>query len=280
MAIGPSGRFAYQRDFDNVSAYTINATSGSLKQVKGSPFATGIAPEGVASDPTGRFAYVANVGASSGGGDVVLSDIRRALKASQSDRLYTDALLEKLWSFLESPWPTWHHGKPRTPRGLAKLLRPYGIHSKQMVVTRPPASVCWSSVIPSRAYLSTRVDRGQMDYTGRFTYWCRRFLRGGRVLAPEPASRFIQFSDAADIARFAERALASNIVGIFNVVGPAAATTMRQRSMNARWSRRNSEPSRRRSHGPPASAFWSMACRSGQSCRFGWSIRNMRACSK
>ena len=69
---------------------------------------------------------------------------------------------------------------------------------------------------------------GKWDYTGRFTYWCRRFLRGGRVLAPEPASRFIQFSDAADIARFAERALAGNIVGIFNVVGPTAPTTMRQ----------------------------------------------------
>ena len=69
---------------------------------------------------------------------------------------------------------------------------------------------------------------GKWDYTGRFTYWCRRFLRGGRVLAPEPASRFIQFIDAADIARFAERALASNIVGIFNVVGPAAPATMRR----------------------------------------------------
>ncbi|HEY6450140.1 MAG TPA: hypothetical protein VIX60_05615, partial [Candidatus Cybelea sp.] len=33
---------------------------------------------------------------------------------------------------------------------------------------------------------------------------------------------------AADIARFTERTLASNIVGIFNVAGPAAPTTMSQ----------------------------------------------------
>ena len=43
-----------------VSAYSI-AASGALVPVPGSPFAAGFNPVSVAVDPTGKFAYVANV---------------------------------------------------------------------------------------------------------------------------------------------------------------------------------------------------------------------------
>jgi DNA-binding beta-propeller fold protein YncE len=45
----------------NVSAFAINASTGTLTQVKGWPFAAGPEPWGVAVDPTGKFAYVTNV---------------------------------------------------------------------------------------------------------------------------------------------------------------------------------------------------------------------------
>jgi len=45
---------------NNVSAYKINATTGKLKAVTGSPFASGSLPVSVTVDPSGRFAYVAN----------------------------------------------------------------------------------------------------------------------------------------------------------------------------------------------------------------------------
>jgi 2'-hydroxyisoflavone reductase len=67
---------------------------------------------------------------------------------------------------------------------------------------------------------------GRWDPTGRFTYWCDRLLRGGRVLAPNPPSRLVEFIDAADIACFAAHALSNNIAGVFNLVGPAVPTTM------------------------------------------------------
>lgn len=67
---------------------------------------------------------------------------------------------------------------------------------------------------------------GRWDGSGRFTYWCERFLRGGRVLAPGAPSRPVQFIDAADLAHFAEHVLANDIGGVFNVAGPAAPTTM------------------------------------------------------
>jgi 2'-hydroxyisoflavone reductase len=67
---------------------------------------------------------------------------------------------------------------------------------------------------------------GRWDGSGRFTYWCERFLRGGRVLAPGLPTRPVQFIDAADLAHFAEHLLSNSISGVFNVAGPAAPTTM------------------------------------------------------
>src|SRR4051812_8817147 len=56
--------FAYVAHFaeNNVSAYTIDGSSGALSEVAGSPFAAGVGPVSVDVDPTGRFAFVANGG--------------------------------------------------------------------------------------------------------------------------------------------------------------------------------------------------------------------------
>ncbi len=61
-----------------------------------------------------------------------LRDIRLVFKAFNVDRLHTESLLVELWALAESPWGTWHHGKPLSARGLAKLLRNYKIQSKQV----------------------------------------------------------------------------------------------------------------------------------------------------
>jgi 6-phosphogluconolactonase len=47
---------------NDVSAYSIDAASGKLKQVNGSPFGAGSGPYGITVDPTGEFAYVPNSG--------------------------------------------------------------------------------------------------------------------------------------------------------------------------------------------------------------------------
>lgn len=59
VAIDPSGRFAYVTNYDSndVSAYSINTSSGALTQVPGS----GRGPLLMAIDPAG-FAYVTNQG--------------------------------------------------------------------------------------------------------------------------------------------------------------------------------------------------------------------------
>lgn len=67
-AVGPDAvvEFVYvtNADSNDVSAYSIKATSGALTPIKGSPFKAGTFPAGVAVDPTGEFAYVTNTSSS------------------------------------------------------------------------------------------------------------------------------------------------------------------------------------------------------------------------
>src|SRR5437762_2088674 len=55
-------KFAYVANqfSNNVSAFTINASTGALTPVAGSPFVAGTHPVSVTVDPSGKFAYVAN----------------------------------------------------------------------------------------------------------------------------------------------------------------------------------------------------------------------------
>jgi 6-phosphogluconolactonase len=68
VAIAPSGAFAYVSNYgsmQDVSGYSIDASTGALTPVKGSPFEGGNGSQGVATDATGKFLYVANEGSGS-----------------------------------------------------------------------------------------------------------------------------------------------------------------------------------------------------------------------
>lgn len=90
---------------------------------------------------------------------------------------------------------------------------------------------------------------GRWDPTGRFTYWCERLLRGGQYLTPKPQARPVQLVDAADVARFAERAVTHDLFGIYNAVGPRDVITFAEvLETCARAAARR--------HAPPAEAVW------------------------
>ena len=66
MAIGGGGKFLYVgmsgtvKANNTVSAFSIDSTTGALTQIPGSPFTSGSDPQGLATDPSGKFLYTAN----------------------------------------------------------------------------------------------------------------------------------------------------------------------------------------------------------------------------
>ena len=62
VAVDPAGKFAYVTNSgsNNVSMYTINATTGSLTQI--GAIAAGTSPSSIAIHPSGKFVYVTNSG--------------------------------------------------------------------------------------------------------------------------------------------------------------------------------------------------------------------------
>jgi 6-phosphogluconolactonase (cycloisomerase 2 family) len=66
MAIGGGGKFLYVgmsgtvNANHTISAFSIDPTTGALTQIPGSPFTTGNDPQGLATDPGGKFLYTAN----------------------------------------------------------------------------------------------------------------------------------------------------------------------------------------------------------------------------
>jgi 6-phosphogluconolactonase len=77
VTIDPSGKFAYvaneggSTQVFGVFAFTINATTGALTAVAGSPFAVGTEPTSITIDPSGKFAYVLDVDNGTVGGGTV-----------------------------------------------------------------------------------------------------------------------------------------------------------------------------------------------------------------
>ncbi|MRR16821.1 MAG: hypothetical protein EG826_10240 [Deltaproteobacteria bacterium] len=67
LVVTPPGTFAYAANYKtgNVSAFTINAGTGALVPVLGSPFAAGTNPNSATIDPSGNFLYVANLNSNS-----------------------------------------------------------------------------------------------------------------------------------------------------------------------------------------------------------------------
>jgi len=62
----------------------------------------------------------------------LLKDIRDAFAQSNGDRLPTTVLLQTLNGFDESPWAGWSDGKGLDSHALARLLRPFHIHSRSL----------------------------------------------------------------------------------------------------------------------------------------------------
>ncbi|MCX4564395.1 NAD-dependent epimerase/dehydratase family protein [Streptomyces phaeochromogenes] len=69
----------------------------------------------------------------------------------------------------------------------------------------------------SAVFLRPGVILGPGEYVGRLPWWLERAKRGGRFLAPTPASQRIQPVDVRDVAQFALHQAANTTSGGYNV---------------------------------------------------------------
>jgi 2'-hydroxyisoflavone reductase len=67
--------------------------------------------------------------------------------------------------------------------------------------------------------LRPQIVAGRYDPFDRFSYWVRRVMQGGKILAPGDGSDHLQVIDARDLARFVMTVISNNTGGIFNLAG-------------------------------------------------------------
>jgi hypothetical protein len=64
---------------------------------------------------------------------LLLADLQQLFAEKNVEKLLTESILGRLSTLDERPWPAWHKGKPLSARQMATLLRPFGIHSKDLM---------------------------------------------------------------------------------------------------------------------------------------------------
>jgi putative DNA primase/helicase len=67
-------------------------------------------------------------------GPMILEDIRRVFAEGNLSRLHSGDLASALVALEERPWAEWRHGRPLTSTSLSRLLKPYGVKSKQLKI--------------------------------------------------------------------------------------------------------------------------------------------------
>jgi nucleoside-diphosphate-sugar epimerase len=67
---------------------------------------------------------------------------------------------------------------------------------------------------------------GPYERVGRLPWWLRRMERGGRVLAPGPVDRPLQYIDGRDLARWLLACAEEGVGGVYNTVSAPGHTTM------------------------------------------------------
>jgi Protein of unknown function (DUF3631) len=66
---------------------------------------------------------------------LLLQDFRKLFADKQGRNLSSTEVVRALNGMEDRPWPDYHHGKPITGRGVAKLLAPFGIKPTQIALT-------------------------------------------------------------------------------------------------------------------------------------------------
>ncbi len=73
---------------------------------------------------------------------------------------------------------------------------------------------------PASCFVRPTYVVGSHDATLRFPYWVERARRGGEIAVPGPATNFLQYVDARDLANFVVRAGEDGLAGGYHAADP------------------------------------------------------------
>ncbi len=166
-----TGKFLYipNQTSNDVSAYTIDADTGTLAAVPGSPFAAEAAPTFASADPQARFLYVSN---------------RGSLASPPVLSAYTiDASTGVLTELLSSPFPLSTASPPPNGQALAigkPIIHPSGLFG-YLTIPVPTGRIFGATInqttgelteIPGMPItLGWELNGGSFDSAGRFIYF-------------------------------------------------------------------------------------------------------------
>jgi 6-phosphogluconolactonase len=216
VAVDPTGQFAYVAncgsvcvgdlyDSGNISAYTIDATTGALIALPGSPFPAGWYPDSVAVLPSGRFLYVANCGDSCVG-DGAFLDLGNVSAYS------IDGTTGALTAVPGSPFPAGY-----SPMGVAATV---GATGQAAVVSVSPNSVSFANQLlhtTSAAQVIAVSNSGTtpIQITGITTAGDFAQINNcGSAIAPNSVCNvYVTFTPSATGTRTGSMAVSANTIG-------------------------------------------------------------------
>ncbi len=107
--------------------------------------------------------------------------------------------------------------------------KPGADESADLVQPEDPSDYAHAKVLAERATAAQLADKvlivrpgliaGPGDPSDRFGYWSARLHRGGRVLVPNTAGRYVQVIDVTDLATWIVQAGRRGVTGTVNAVG-------------------------------------------------------------
>ncbi len=117
-------------------------------------------------------------------GTELLADMEALYNSKGIAYLYTSDLIEALCKEDERPWATYNRGRPITPRQIAKLLKEYGIHSKNI----------------KSSYGSVQKGYERSQFTDAFSRYLSHPPENIRYPLPEAGTNGFSVADAEAVA--------------------------------------------------------------------------------
>ena len=135
-------------------------------------------------------------------GERLLADLYQVF--GDDDQVFTSALITRLCKLDEAPWATWQRGEPITPRGMAALLKPWGVRSGNVRVgedqakgyTRADLADAWQRYVLAARALPSQASQRPSNGEPAGDAWDGTGTEGDSAIRPETEQQLFGDWDA------------------------------------------------------------------------------------